>query len=81
MKKETVEKGLNILRSIDFSEYRVKKLQERKNEYSQIGYFKIDGGFDLDIKIPFEFFESWFDSEVGKEQEIINALQKELDEL
>lgn len=81
MKKETLEKGLQILRDIDHSEYRLKKLEEKKLEYQNIGYFRIESAFDLDINIHFEVFEPWFDSEIEKELNKIEVLQKELDEL
>lgn len=81
MKKETLDKGLDILRGIDFSEYRLKKLEERKKEYFNKGYFKIEGGFELDMNIPFHVFESWFDSEIETELSKIEVLRRELEEL
>lgn len=81
MKKETLDKGLQLSREIDYTYYVISKLEDLKKEYSERGHIKLDGYFEFDIKIPYSVFENWFESEIKNKLDKIEGLTKELDDL
>lgn len=78
MKKETLEKGLDILRQIDSLEYQVKDFERTKKEYSEKGYIRIDSGSFDKIQIPFKVFEKWFIDEISVRLIKITELNEKL---
>ena len=81
MKLETIEKANKICNNIKYAEYELNQLIREHSELKQRGYMKIGSDFQIDIKIPSEYFQKWFSEYEFEIKKRIHDLEIELENL